>query len=131
MVATRYGENGRNWINPGYEEFKQTPILSSAYSYLSDKYGTPYFSLHGTITVIEKKSMIGLVYFFIPFTIPYGIVYMSNPNAHTYYYHVVVNVETGEMLYREVRYLKRKAVNSVLDGMVYDSFRILKKARKQ
>ncbi|MCR9066813.1 MAG: hypothetical protein NXI00_22775 [Cytophagales bacterium] len=131
LKKTRYGENGRNWIQPDYKEFKEVPIFTAEYSHLSDKYGTPYFAFHGMLTVVEKRNLRPLWFMLYPVMIPYSIAMVAKPNAHTYYYNVIVNVETSEVLFREIRYIKRKPANSLLQGITYDSFRILSKPSKK
>lgn len=131
LKKSRYGENGRNWVRAPYEVFKEVPIITSEYSHLADKYGTPYFAMHGMLTVVEKRNLKPLWFMFYPVMIPVSIAMVAKPNAHTYYYTVVVNVETSEVLYREVRYITQKPVSGVLQGMTYDSFRIVKKPAKK
>lgn len=131
LKKSRYGENGNNWVIAPFEEFKEVPILTSEYSHLAEKYGTPYFAMHGMLTVVEKRNLKALWWMFYPIMIPYSVAVVARPNAHTYYYNVVINVETSEVVYREVRYIKRKPAKSILQGITYDSFRILRKPVKK
>lgn len=119
---------GGNYMRPPSKEFKDTPIFTSEYSHLAKKYGTPYFAVHGLFSVVDKRKIPWAWWFTVP---PVAALMMAKPNAYTYYYTAVVNIETSEVLYREVRYVNRGAIVDVVDPMVYDSFRILEKPVKK
>lgn len=120
--------SGKNWIKPSSKEFKQVPIFSSEFSELADKYGTPYFAVHGVSSAVYKRRIPWGTLILIP---PLGAVLMARPNAETFYFTAVVNVNTSEVVYREVRYVNRSSLKDVIDPMVYDSFRVLRKPGKK
>lgn len=119
---------GGNYMRPPSKEFRDVPIFTSEYSDLPQKYGTPYFAVHGLMSIVDKRRIPWGWWFTIP---PIAAIKMAKPNALTYYYTAVVNVETSEVIYREVRYVNRGANVDVVDPMIYDSFRILEKPVKK
>ena len=119
---------GGNYLKPPSKEFKDTPIFTSEYSDLAKKYGTPYFAVHGLFSIVDKRKVPWGWWFTIP---PIAAIKMAKPNALTYYYTAVVNIETSEVLYREVRFVNRGAIVDVVEPMIYDSFRILEKPVKK
>lgn len=119
---------GGNYKTPPSKEFKDVPIFTSEYSDLAKKYGTPYFAVHGLLSVVDKRKIPWAWWFTFP---PVAALKMAKPNALTYYYTAVVNIETSEVVYREVRFVDRGAIVDVVDPMIYDSFRILEKPVKK
>ncbi len=124
----RYGSNGRGWVWPFSREFQEVPVLGSEYSYLAEKYGTPYFAVHYMRSNVYKRLIPWGTLILVP---PLGAGMVAKPNAHTGYVTIVVNVLTGEVVYREYRYINRAAMKDAVDAMVYDSFRILRKQGKR
>jgi hypothetical protein len=87
---------------------------------MSEKYGTPYFSVQGVISIKYPNSLA----FFWLFP-PLGLLTeLQNRNA-TYYYNIVVNVESTEVIYREFRMMYTTARPSNIDPILYDSFKLL------
>ena len=105
--------------------FEQPPLISSSYSHLSEDFGTPFFAVHGVYSQIEAHGIRDYVLLFI--LPPLGIVELLRQSSTTYFYHIVVNVETGETIYREIREADSRAGKDNLDAMIYDSFKILTK----
>lgn len=91
--------------SPDVYAFYNTPIIGSEYSFLSKVYGTPYFAMHGIFSIKRQKLV-------------------------TYYYTVVINVESTEIIYREVRITRRKPNLTQLSGIIYDSLNILTKNKQ-
>jgi len=116
------GEVFTNFINVERQTFVNTPSLPSNYSFLAEIYHTPYFAVHGLVSVIKANKVQWLWLLLFP---PVGIHKAFVPDVYTYYYAVVVNVESSEILYREIRSLNDLANNSNLNAIIYDSFNIL------
>lgn len=87
-------------FNPPYHEFHKTFQLPTHFSSLSKKYGTPYFALHGVIAATSGKSQM-------------------------LYYTVWINVESSEIVYREIRIIENKPRPLFLNAIIYDSFHIV------
>lgn len=105
--------------------FEQPPLISSAYSHLSEDFGTPFFAVHGVYSQIEAHSIRDYILLFV--LPPLGVVELLRQSSTTYFYNIVVNVETGETIYREIREADSRAGKDNLDAMIYDSFKILTK----
>lgn len=83
--------------------FVYPPLISHDFSGFSQEFGTPYFSFLG---VYQK-------------------------NGKTMLYHLIVNTETSETIYRELKsYESSKAHKKIVAQMVFDSFAMLKKELK-
>lgn len=98
-------------FQPSYYQgtFTTVPILDSEYSWLSEEYETPYFIFQGLI--VKKK------YRFL------------KSNWRNLYFAVIVDVEKGEIVYREVRGFKDRPSKTHLNGIFYDSFNIIRRLR--
>lgn len=78
--------------------FAEAPKISPEYSHLSKIYGTPYFSWYGVISG-SKFSLLAMV---------------------------VVNVETTEVMVRELIFSTSKLNKRNLPPLIYDSFKLIK-----
>jgi hypothetical protein len=60
--------------------------------------GTNKILFSGVYTYREPKQNIGwaIIACIIPYTLPFGIVYLAKPNVHTYYYTLVFDLENGD-----------------------------------
>lgn len=117
---------GNNYIKAPVNLMQNTPEISSKYSWLSDKYKTPYFCVSSIITRIEKKRKRWGLMILLP---PIGLPISLTPAIRTYYVNALVNVETGEVVYRELRVLSERPTTDVMNMMVYDSFRLMKRTQ--
>lgn len=98
-------------INPSIYRsiFETPPIIDSEYSWLAEEYGTPYFLFQGLI--VSKKYQ------------------LLSSNWKNLYFTLIVNVERGEIVYREVRAFTTKPAPNHLNGIFYDSFNIIRRLR--
>lgn len=101
----------------------QLPKISSEFSYLSEKYGTPNFQVNGVVSYIKRDLRGIMVLFFVP---PWGALELMRPNARTYYYSITVDVERAEIIYSEVRLLRTTPSERNLKPMIYDSYAMLR-----
>ena len=79
--------------------FVYAPKILYDFNSLSKEYGTPYFSYMG-IYVMEDRLVL---------------------------YHIVVNTDLGETIYRERKIVRSALKKSTLSQMVYDSYALLRK----
>lgn len=115
------------WFLPDVEYWKNPPQIGSDFSTLSKKYDTPYFALHGVFNIVyPPKVRWGQIIFVFPL----GVYNSFRPRRESFYFTIVVDVETGETIYREYRSFRQKINNSTLNAILYDSFSVLKKSRK-
>ncbi len=115
-----------NWMRPDSKYFKYNPSIPPLYSYLSEIYGTPYFAVQGVFSVVEAKKRRWLWLFLVP---PIGLYQFIKPEVKTYFYTIIVNVRSSEIIYREVRSFNNFASKQNLNSMIYDSFSIIKMSR--
>lgn len=99
--------------------FVTSPRISPEFSALSEKLNSPYFGICGIFSVSA-----------FPQTREARDFMRNNKDVNSgiyfYFYNIITNVETGEIIYREIKKvplkLKRK---NILDIITYDSFFIL------
>ncbi|MCI4670300.1 MAG: hypothetical protein MRZ79_19340 [Bacteroidia bacterium] len=103
---------GSNYV-PNTGEFRRGLVMDAQFSNLSKAYNTPYFALNGVIASVVKRKGLGTI--------------LGKPKSKMLYYFILVNVESSEVLYREVRSLNKPASKLNLHSITYDSFRILRK----
>ena len=103
--------------------FENVPTISSRYSHLAAKYGTPYFAVQGLASVVKPEPLAFPLLLLLP---PAGLGKLLNPRAESYYYTIVINVETTEVVYREIRFFHDIANSDNLNTIIYDSFQIMK-----
>jgi hypothetical protein len=89
---------------PAYNEiekkiFVYPPLISHEYGDFSKKFNTPFF------------SYIGLYY----------------KNDKTYFYHLIVDTDRAESVYRELKMVNKKPNKNIINQLVYDSFVMFKK----
>lgn len=98
--------------------FVYPPRISPEYTSLSDALGTPYIGLCGFFSVKshpetpEAKAFVR----YHP-SITYG--------NYSYFYHIIVNVETSQIEYREIKYIPAVTRKQYIDPVVYDSYAAL------
>lgn len=117
-----YGETkAQTAFKEGYLELTESPVFSSKFSHLSEKYGTPYFSVQGVLSVIKPHKLKANL-----FIIPQAVNALINPKVESLFYNIVVNVNSGEVVYREARVFNTLATDDDLSLIIYDSFQILR-----
>lgn len=104
-----------------FNKLKKAPVISSKYSHLSKKYRTPFFSVQGVVTIITPNKIKSTQLLFPPSLINAII----NPKETSFYYNIIANVNTGEVVFREMRVFDRFPTKGDLGMMIYDSFKIL------
>lgn len=100
VESDKHPKKSSKMRNPPYRKFRKTFQLPTRFSHLTQKYGTPYFALHGLISAKYKGNQL-------------------------LYYTIWVNVESSEIIYREIRVLPNKARPLILNTIIYDSFHIV------
>lgn len=96
--------------------------FDASYGHLAEKYGTPYFSLHGLISYKKRKIRKWIWLAIFP---PIGINSFFRKTSETLYYHVVVDVVKGEIVHRELRSFRDQLSDNALQAILYDSYNIL------
>lgn len=112
---------------PVTRSFEVNPVFDPAYGKLSDTYGTPYFAIHGLINVIERYRNPNFLLALFP---PAWVLVALLPRSQFIYYSVLVDIESGEVLYREVREVKGPSNTTNLDAVLFDSFQGMKRKIK-
>ncbi len=98
--------------------FVTPPRFASEFSHLSGNY-SPYFGLTGIFAVdAEPSSREARDFMSRHKSIRYGKYY--------YFYHMVVNIETSEIIYREVKQVPYKFSPKYLSVILTDSYALLK-----
>ena len=115
-------------FKPKSHFFEETPQISSEYSWLANEYQTPYFAIHGLVSASKQPNTKWLWMLLFP---PLAMNYFLSENTNIYYYMIVVNVKTSQIIYREVRHVQGSLSSENLNAMLYDSFKVLKKNRKK
>ncbi|MBL4716246.1 MAG: hypothetical protein JKX95_06380 [Bacteroidia bacterium] len=120
------GAFNKNWLTPKKSYFNYPPIISPEYSKLAQKYKTPYFSFQGVYSFIKPvKGKLFMCCFFPPI----GLASFFKPDITTYFYHVIVNVKSSQVVYRELRRINDSAKPDHISGIIYDSFKIFKSGK--
>ncbi|MEL6670604.1 MAG: hypothetical protein AAFR61_00285 [Bacteroidota bacterium] len=95
----------------GFNRFPLTfgmekPILmESDFSYLAEKYGTPYFAVQGFYNLRFNRLFI--------------------PVHQSMMYHVLIDVTRGEIIYREIRVMPNGFKPEIVRPIFFDSYAIL------
>ncbi|MEM7658334.1 MAG: hypothetical protein AAF399_19565, partial [Bacteroidota bacterium] len=110
---------------PVTRSFSINPVFDPGFGKLSDRYGTQYFAIHGLINVIDRTTRPNLCcWLLFPPIIFFDLLV---PRSQFIYYSVLVDIQSGEVLYREVREVKGNSGTTKLDAVVYDSFKGMKR----
>lgn len=113
--------NSGRRINDNYKQrkiFIIPPRFASEFAHLSGSY-SPYFGLTGIFAVdAEPGSREAREFMSRNKAIRYGKYY--------YFYHMVVNIETSEIIYREVKRVPLKFSVKYLPVLLWDSYALLK-----
>ena len=94
-----------------------TPRLFPEYASLSARTGTPYLALTGWTDVDASDKARGAQV----------EEHYSQSGRYTYFYLIVVNTETAEVLYREVKHLSYPGNRQTMFTALYDSFYLFRK----
>jgi hypothetical protein len=113
----------RSMFKAPWKIMSSEPRISSRFSYLAEKYNTPYFAVHGVQSFIRPIRNKAALVLFNPVE---GIVSLIKTNSDTYYYTIITNVVTGRVIYREIRLCYERPTDGVLKPLIYDSFKIIK-----
>ncbi|MBK6340973.1 MAG: hypothetical protein IPF63_15760 [Bacteroidetes bacterium] len=100
-----------------------TQKISPDFQDLIKKYGTKYFATQGIISVKKKLGKKGLFYLIAPLK-------AINGNYITFFYSLVADIETGEIIYVEERLIDNKPSQTYLENIIYNSFFQLKTKKK-
>ncbi len=107
-----------------FNRHESGPVIGSQFSHLAQQYKTPYFSIHGVTS--HRKPVRGKLILLVTAP-PLGVASFFSPEVDTYYYTIIANVETAEIVYREIRRVDAPASDTNLNAVIYDSFKIIKK----
>lgn len=93
-------------------------IISSHYSHLAEKYGTPYFAIQGISFVPKNEN--GEQELLLAAALPTNDLSFVTANVETVYYTVIVDVSLSQIVYREFRLIKissnQKQFNAIIDN---------------
>jgi hypothetical protein len=128
LNATALQENAINSGRKVSGDYKQrkvfvaNPRISAEFSHLSKNF-SPYFGMTGIFAVdSEPSSREAREFVSRHKAIRYGQYY--------YFYHMIVNIETSEMVYREIKQVPSTLSKKYLDPIIYDSYATLKQNLK-
>jgi hypothetical protein len=107
------------------QKHKNGLFISSHYSHLAEKYGTPYFALQG-ISYISKNEN-GNSEIILAAAVPMNDLSFVTANAETVYYTVIVDVSLSQIVYKEFRIIKTNNLQKNFDAIVADSFSLINK----
>lgn len=109
-------------LSPAFKTFSYNPKLSSQFSHLADEFDTPYFSIMGFTYNGEPYYSTFHKIFTAPFRLTLGHVIGEEEG---YFFHIMVNVEESEIVYRELREITTFD-NTHINSIIYDSLNIVK-----
>lgn len=107
------------------QKHKNGLFISSHYSHLAEKYGTPYFALQGISYI--PKSETGNAEIILAAAVPTNDLSFVTANAETVYYTVIVDVSLSQIVYKEFRIIKTNNLQKNFDAIVDDSFSLMNK----
>lgn len=100
-----------------HTKWEVSPIISSEYSYLAEKYGTPYFNIQGVFHLKQAQTNIALL-----MILPLALVDLIQNYDHCVFYNILIDVEKSEIVFRELRISERRARKGVISPMLYESY---------
>jgi hypothetical protein len=111
--------NGKKFL---VETWAQCPFIPARYCHLAQRYQTRYFAVQG-IRFERKSSPINTLNIItVP---PVGLLDLLDPDLEAYYYNIVADVVSSQIIYKEVRSVEAKDSQSDLNSLIYDSFKML------
>jgi hypothetical protein len=99
---------------------------------LSDSYGTTHFAWMGLFNARLKKEFNGTAFVLSLFSIyglPFYLTAMALPDYATYYYAIVVDIESNEILIEEGRFNGSRDNNDLIQSQIYDTFFQIKRKK--
>lgn len=131
IVLSEQGSNSKKYRHrkkqklafaPNNKEYKMNPIVDASYAELIAEYETKYFATAGVSSVISKPQVNYMqLVLFLP-----TAVHTLVPKRSSVYYFSLTNVESGEVVYQEIRYCAEKMNETNLNVYLYDTFKYLK-----
>lgn len=128
LNATALQENAINSGRKVSGDYKQrkvfvaNPRIAAEFSHLSKDF-SPYFGMTGIFAVdSEPNSREAREFVSNHKAIRYGQYY--------YFYHMIINIETSEIVYREIKQVPFKISKNYLGPIIYDSYATLKQNLK-
>jgi hypothetical protein len=117
--SNRGFSNGKKFVVEGWN---QCPFIPARYCHLAQRYQTRYFAVQG-IRFERKSSPINTLNIItVP---PVGLLDLLDPDLEAYYYNIVADVVSSQIVYKEVRSMETKDSQSDLNSLIYDSFKLL------
>lgn len=96
------------------------------FSHLAEKYGTPYFALHGIS--YKRKNNAANEGTLLAATVPSsGSLNFMTADGELVFYTIIADVSTSEIVYRELRQIDSSLSSSALKGVIKGSFAQLMK----
>lgn len=119
----------RNWVSEELAEEASQPMLNlyqNEVMLLSEKYGTPYFAFNATMDYTTRKHRLSVMFYtaasFIYPLAPLTLYKLFQAKNKLLYVNWVWNIETGELVLDETRYIRDKTRPATLKSMLYYSF---------
>jgi hypothetical protein len=117
--SNRGFSNGKKFV---VETWQQCPFIPARYCHLAQRYQTRYFAVQG-IRFERKSSPVNTLNIItVP---PVGLLDLLDPDLEAYYYNIVADVVSSQIVYKEVRSVETKDSKSDLNSLIYDSFKML------
>ncbi|MFK7950515.1 MAG: hypothetical protein AB8G11_23210 [Saprospiraceae bacterium] len=111
--------NKHNNLQPA-KNYQNGLIISSHYSHLAEKYGTPYFAIQGISFVPKNEN--GEQELLLAAALPTNDLSFVTANVETVYYTVIVDVSLSQIVYREFRVIKINSNQKQFNSIIDDSF---------
>lgn len=99
---------------------------------LKTRYGTRYFCWTGIVNErLHKKNKIGTLLYtlFIYPLLPYGLIYAITPDWDTYYYSLILDIDTGKIIFANANLINAKDADDYINSTLYDFFYQIKNKR--
>lgn len=111
--------NGKKFVVEGWN---QCPFIPARYCHLAQRYQTRYFAVQGIRFERKSSPFNTLNIITVP---PIGLLDLLDPDLEAYYYNIVADVVSSQIVYKEVRSVETKDSQSDLNSLIYDSFKML------
>lgn len=120
------GSSGRPNSRSEYFFIEDGIKIESSNSYLAEKYGTPYFAVHGLVSFTNRgKDASAVAASFVPKSLQQ--LASDKPSKESLYYCIIADVVKSELVYREIRYFRNGTYDKAIKSMILDSFKQIKK----
>lgn len=107
------------------QKHKNGLFISSHYSHLAEKYGTPYFALQGISYIPKTENNNAEI--ILAAAVPTDDLSFVTANVETVYYTVIVDVSLSQIVYKEFRIIKTNNLQKNFDAITNDSFSLISK----